>query len=63
MEKTNIKKIRECLKKGKLSKTEICNKTGIHWYLIDSYLDALIKNNIIIKETNNSGKYTWYRLK
>ncbi len=63
IEKTNIEKIKKELKKGRLSKTEIGSRIGIHPYLLPLYLDALLKNNIIIEEKNKSGKYTYYKLK
>jgi hypothetical protein len=56
-------KIKKVLKKGRLSKTEISIQTGIHHYLIDTFLDNLEKKKIIKKEKNKSGKRTYYSLK
>ena len=62
-EDTNIQKIKKELRIKKLSKSELSFKTGIHYYLIDTYLDVLLKNKVIEKETNESGKYSYYKLK
>ena len=63
IESTNTQKIKEVLKKfGKLSRTEISNKTNIHIYLIDSYLIPMEKSKEIKKESNDSGKFVWYEL-
>lgn len=62
-EDTNTQKILKELRVKKLSKSELAFKTRIHFYLIDTYLDALLKGGKIIKETNESGKYAYYKLK
>ena len=62
-EDTNIQKILKELRIKKLSKSELTQKTRIHYYLIDKYLDALLKSKKIIEEKNESGKYSYYKLK
>ena len=63
IEDTNTQKILKELRIKKLSKSELVFKTRIHHYLIDTYLNALLKSERIIKETNESGKYSYYKLK
>ncbi len=60
---TNIQKILKELRIKKLSKSELTFKTRIHFYLIDKYLDALLKSKKITKELNESGKYSYYKIK
>lgn len=62
MEKTKIQIIKDVLKDGRLSKTEICRQTGIHYYLLDTYLNVLEKNKIVKKETNKKRTYVYYEL-
>jgi len=62
-EDTNIQKILKELRIKKLSKTDLALKTRIHYYLIDRYLNALLKSKKIIEEKNESGRYSYYKIK
>ena len=63
IEETNIQKIKKELKKERLSKTELSQRTKIHYNVLPFYLDAMLKKEIIVEEKNKSGKHTYYKLR